>query len=128
MVTPIGISEAGGSLASDYSGGFTGSKGSGGAVFSTGRGYRLITRNYFSSSWGSAGIALPLALGGGGICLHGGTGVKAWLYLPMTPMTWSHHGDPSRFYALSCWVHSHEPEQLYTQLMPILVSLELCTN
>ena len=94
-------------------------------MFNTGRGYRLITRNYSSSSWGSAGIALPLALGGGGICLHGGTGVKAWLYLPMT---WSHHGDPSRSYALSCWVHSHEPEQLHTQLMPIMASLELCTK
>ena len=63
-VASMGISGTGGSLVSDSSGGFTGSQGSGGAVFNTGWGRLLITIISSSSSWGSVGTLLCLALGG----------------------------------------------------------------
>ena len=63
-VASMGISGTGGSLVSDSSGGFTGSQGSGGAVFNTGWGRLLITIISSSSSWGSVGTLLCLTLGG----------------------------------------------------------------
>ena len=105
----MGISGTGGSLVSDSSGGFTGSQGSGGAVFNTGWGRLLITIISSSSSWGSVGTLLCLTLGEIK-CLHNGVGVKAWL-LPAYDMV------SSGSYTLSCWVHLHGLEQLYKQLL-----------
>ena len=63
VVAPMGISGAGGSRASGYSVGFRHSLCSGGAVFSTGWGGCLITKNFSSLSWGSEVNVLSLALG-----------------------------------------------------------------
>ena len=83
------ISGTGGSLVSDSSRGFTGSQGSGGAVFNTGWGRLLITIISSSSSWGSVGTLLCLTLGGiKSVCTMGLVS-RHGCYLPVT---WSHQG------------------------------------